>query len=115
MKHLTLCALMALGLQTLGFAQFTLTVQESPASADATLTTYRFYVNMQDATDKMSAVYGDEESNMIINAPAGVFNSEYNSSWNASASTLRSCLCSQSSQTTRMRPFDWTVRSVVRA
>ena len=75
---------MALGLQTLGFAQFTLTVQESPASADATLTTYRFYVNMQDATDKMSAVYGDEESNMIINAPAGVFNSEYNSSWNAS-------------------------------
>ena len=84
MKHLTLCAIMALGLQTLGFAQYTLTVQESPAVHDETLTTYRFFINMEDATDRVSAVYGNNDANLVVDAPDGVFNSAFNTSWNAS-------------------------------
>ncbi|HAY56230.1 MAG TPA: hypothetical protein DCX49_02275, partial [Flavobacteriales bacterium] len=48
------------------------------------LTAYRFYINMLDATDRMSAVYGNNEASLEVNAPAGVFNSTFNASWNAS-------------------------------
>ena len=45
---------------------------------------HRFYVEAQDSTDTMSAVYGDDEEPLVINAPGGVYNSPLNSSWNAS-------------------------------
>ena len=45
---------------------------------------YRFYVQMQDATDRMSAVFGNDQASLLINTPAGAFNSPYNTSWNAS-------------------------------
>ena len=49
---------------------------------------HRFYVEAQDSTDKMSAVfgyeYGDEQFPLVINAPGGVYNNPFNSSWNAS-------------------------------
>ncbi|MGY8866122.1 MAG: hypothetical protein ACKVJK_10865, partial [Methylophagaceae bacterium] len=47
-------------------------------------TTYRFYANMLDATDRFSAVYGHNISPITISAPAGVFNSAANASWSAS-------------------------------
>ena len=47
-------------------------------------TTYRFYVNAEDATDKMSAVFGNDQANLIINTPADIYNDAFNSSWNAS-------------------------------
>ena len=50
----------------------------------AGLTTYRFYVDMQDATDRMSAVFGNDQASLLVNAPGGAFNSAFNSSWNAS-------------------------------
>jgi len=62
---------------------YSLTV-ESSAAVTAVGTTYRFYVNMSDPLDRMSAVYGDDDSNLIINTPAGAFNSAFNSSWSAS-------------------------------
>ena len=43
----------------MGSAQYDLTVEPSPAVQEG-LTTYRFYVNMADATDRMSAVYGND-------------------------------------------------------
>ena len=62
---------------------YTLTVEAStPAVASGT--TYRFYVNMLDPTDRMSAVFGNNESNLIINTPDGAFNSSFNASWSAS-------------------------------
>ena len=64
-------------------AQYTLTVESYPA-VTAGLTTYRFYVDMQDATDRMSAVFGNDQASLIVNTPAGAFNSPFNSSWNAS-------------------------------
>ena len=82
---------------------YTLTVQAAPA-VTAGLTTYRFYVDMQDATDRMSAVFGNDQASLLVNTPGGAFNSPFNSSWNASASTLRSCLCSQTLRTTRTPP-----------
>ncbi|MGB1347834.1 MAG: T9SS type A sorting domain-containing protein [Flavobacteriales bacterium] len=36
---------------------------------------YRFYVNAADAADKLSAVYGSDSSPLVINTPAGIFNS----------------------------------------
>ena len=83
MKNLTLGAVLLFILQTMGFAQYTMTVEASPA-VTAGLTTYRFYVDMQDPTDRMSAVFGNDQAHLTINAPDGVFNSPYNSSWNAS-------------------------------
>ena len=47
-------------------------------------TTYRFYVNASDATDKMSAVFGNDQSPLVINTPEGIYNDAFNTSWNAS-------------------------------
>ena len=63
-------------------AQYSLTVESSPA-VGAGGTVYRFYVNANDATDKMSAVFGNDQANLVINTPAGIFNSPYNTGWNA--------------------------------
>ena len=57
---------------------------ESNESTVTTGTTYRFYVGMLDPTDRVSAVFGHNLSPLTINAPAGVFNSEFNASWSAS-------------------------------
>ena len=63
--------------------EYSLTIEASqPLEADGT--TYRFYVNMTNDTDHLSAVFGDESMPMHVNTPEGAFNSEYNSSWNAS-------------------------------
>ena len=63
--------------------EYSLTIEASqPLEADGT--TYRFYVNMTNDTDHLSAVFGDESMPMLVNTPQGAFNSEYNSSWNAS-------------------------------
>ena len=39
---------------------------------------YRFYVNAQDASDKISAVYGSDYGAPEIFTPEGIFNSELN-------------------------------------
>ncbi len=57
---------------------------ESNESTVTSGTTYRFYVEMFHPTDQFSAVFGHNDSPLTISAPAGVFNSEYNSSWSAS-------------------------------
>ena len=72
-----------LGLQSLVFSQYTLTVETSDAVGTGG-TVYRFYVNMQDATDRMSAVFGNDQAHLLVNASDGVFNSTFNSSWSAS-------------------------------
>lgn len=61
---------------------FSLTIEANPAT-DPVLTTYRFYVNMNDATDRMSAVFGNNDYMLEINTPAGAFNSTLNTGWNA--------------------------------
>ena len=48
------------------------------------LTTYRFYVDMVHADDRMSAVFGNSDWFMNINAPMGAYNNAGNTSWNAS-------------------------------
>ena len=79
------CALVAtIGVSVLGFAQdFSLTVEATPAVTEG-MTQYRFYVNMNDASDRMSAVFGNNEYTLSVEAPEGAFNSTFNSSWNAS-------------------------------
>ncbi|MBT7652193.1 MAG: hypothetical protein HN563_02645, partial [Flavobacteriales bacterium] len=62
---------------------YSLTIESSAAVA-ADGTTYRFYVNMTDSTDRLSSVFGHNNSHLIINTPEGAFNSPNNLSWNAS-------------------------------
>jgi hypothetical protein len=62
---------------------YTLTVEASTPVA-ASGTTYRFYVDMVDATDRMSAVFGADQAPLVLNTPDGAFNSGYNASWSAS-------------------------------
>ena len=47
-------------------------------------TTYRFYVNAEDASDKISAVFGNDQMPLVINTPDGIYNDAFNTSWNAS-------------------------------
>ena len=84
MKHLTFCALLGLGMHMLGFGQtYSLTVESSvPAAAPGTV--YRFYVNSNDPTDKISAVFGNDQDTLAFSTPEGIFNSALNSAWNAS-------------------------------
>ena len=60
-----------------------LTVEATPA-VGAGGTVYRFYANASDATDKISAVFGTDEYNLVLNTPEGIFNSAFNASWSAS-------------------------------
>jgi len=86
MKHIFLLAVLSWAIPILGNSQddhgYTLTVESAPA-VGAGGTVYRFYVDMQDATDRMSAVFGNDQANLIVNAPGGVFNSAFNSGWSA--------------------------------
>ena len=73
----TLCA------GSVGLSQYELTIEQSaPAAAPGTV--YRFYVEANDATDKMSAVFGNDQDPLVISTPDGIFNSALNSAWNAS-------------------------------
>ena len=60
-----------------------LTVESAPAVGEGG-TVYRFYVQMQDETDRLSAVFGNDDSSLLLNTPSGAFNSTFNSSWSAS-------------------------------
>ena len=64
-------------------ATYTLTVEAStPAVASGI--TYRFYVDMTNNTDRLSAIFGTDQDPLVLNTPDGAFNSQYNASWNAS-------------------------------
>ena len=47
-------------------------------------TVYRFYVNAQDPTDRISAVFGNDQDHLTIYTPDGIFNSPQVTSWSAS-------------------------------
>ncbi|MGB2291973.1 MAG: hypothetical protein ACPH5L_06615, partial [Flavobacteriales bacterium] len=67
----------------MGLSQYDLTIEQSaPAAAPGTV--YRFYVEANDPTDKMSAVFGNDQMPLVLSTPDGIFNSALNSSWNAS-------------------------------
>ncbi|MAU75706.1 MAG: hypothetical protein CL831_02395, partial [Crocinitomicaceae bacterium] len=65
-------------------AQYSLTVESAPAVHVPGNTVYRFHVNLTDASDKFSAVYGNDQENLVINTPDGIFNSSFNASWSSS-------------------------------
>ena len=85
-KLLSCCMLallfLAIGPQAMA-QEYSLTVESSPGVTPG-VTVNKFYVNMVHPTDRMSAVYGNDEAGLSIDVPMGAFNSQYNSSWNAS-------------------------------
>ena len=82
--HLAFLAVLSSAMLTNVSAQYTLTVESAAAVAVPDHTVYRFYVNLTDPTDQFSAVFGNNESNLLLNTPDGVFNSSFNTSWSAS-------------------------------
>jgi hypothetical protein len=84
MKHLSLLTLALCALVSTSFAQYSLTVDTATAVDPALGTTYSFYINLEDATDQVSAVFGNNQATLEVNAPDGVYNSAFNASWNAS-------------------------------
>ncbi len=67
-----------------GDGTYFLSIEAYPATAVPGATTYRFYVNFDDANDQISAVFGSNENPLEVNVPEGAFNTTLNSSWNAS-------------------------------
>ena len=63
---------------------YTLTIESSEAVNPENGTVYRFYVNALNDTDNLSGVIGDNNNNLIFETPEGIFNSPFNTSWNAS-------------------------------
>ena len=101
MKHLSLLTMALCALVYTSFAQYTLTVEETPSVSytvtasdgisDSTITVepgdlgtvYRFYINVESAEDQVSAVYGNNQAALSVSAPEGVYNSAFNSGWSA--------------------------------
>ena len=52
-----------------------LIVVANPAVAVEGATTYRFYVQMSDASDRMSAVFGNSTDTLMVSTPSGAFDS----------------------------------------
>ncbi|MDA9755830.1 fibrobacter succinogenes major paralogous domain-containing protein [Flavobacteriales bacterium] len=83
MKKLSFLILALCSFVSAAVAQYPLIVESYPAVAVEDATTYRFYVEMESQTDKLAAVYGNNQSTLSVVAP-GKFNSPINTEWNAS-------------------------------
>ena len=81
---LALMAFLSCSMLTSVSAQYSLTIESSEAVNVPGNTVYRFYVNLTDASDKFSAVFGNDQDPLVINSPDGIFCSTYNASWSAS-------------------------------
>ena len=66
---------------------YLLVVEEHEATALPGAKSYRLKVRMANSGDQMSAVFGVESVPMSISVPDGLFNSQFNTSWNASGIT----------------------------
>ena len=76
------CCAFLFGLQSWG--QCGLTIESSPAVLPEAGTVYRFYIEADDPTDKLSAIFGNDQMPLAISCPGGIYNNAFNSSWNAS-------------------------------
>ena len=81
-----LCLLLAVTLiPFFGVCQspYTLTIESFPSTQEG-LTSYRFYVGLQEAEDACFSVFGNQELPMWFSMSEAIYNSPYNSSWSAS-------------------------------
>ena len=62
---------------------YKLVVEES-AAVGAGGTVYRFFIEANDPTDKISAIYGNDQEPLVLTTPEGIWNSSFSTSWNAS-------------------------------
>ncbi|MDC3397103.1 hypothetical protein OAW57_00245 [Flavobacteriales bacterium] len=76
------CCAFLFGLQSWG--QYDLSIETSGAVLPSEGTVYRFYIEANDDTDKLSAIFGNNENHLIFTTPSGIYNNAFNSSWNAS-------------------------------
>ena len=60
-------------------SNYTMTVEEYAVDGIAGMTTYRFYVDMENPTDFLSAMYGTNVDHMTLSTSDGFYNDEYGS------------------------------------
>lgn len=65
-------------------SQYLLVVEQSNSKVSKEHKVFKIYIELQDKTDRVSAVFGTDLYPISINVPEGVFNSEFNASWSAS-------------------------------
>ncbi|MGB1057043.1 MAG: hypothetical protein ACPGYM_08920, partial [Flavobacteriales bacterium] len=83
MKALALgCCAFLFGLQSWG--QYSMSIETSASVLPEEGTVYRFYIEANDVTDKLSAVFGNDVNPLVISTPDDIYNNTFNSSWNAS-------------------------------
>ncbi|MEY5044653.1 MAG: hypothetical protein RJA19_1880, partial [Bacteroidota bacterium] len=56
---------------------YTMTVEAHATNGIPGTTTYRFYINMQNATDFLSSIYGNNTSPLSINTSGGFYNNPF--------------------------------------
>ena len=96
-----------------GDGPYGLVVESSPA-VQAGLTTYRVYVSMVNATDRLSSVYGNDDDMLSIDVPDEAFNSALNASWSAVGLSNALVASTQNWQTTASPPLGWMDRPLSR-
>jgi len=84
MRYLLLVSLSLFTFTNTITCQYSLVVEESVSSLSKDHKLFKIYVELQHKTDRVSAVFGTDIHPAFINAPEGVFNSEFNGSWSAS-------------------------------
>ena len=57
-------------------------VRERSGIKDPTLNVYRIYANMSGAEDRLNGVFGSSQYELSLEAPVGVWNSEFNQDFN---------------------------------
>ena len=58
---------------------YTMTVEEHAVNGIAGMTTYRFYIDMENPTDFLSAMYGTSVDAMVLTTSDGFYNNQYGS------------------------------------
>ena len=81
MKHILALAALVFALSCFG-QSYDLTIEQSyPLAAPGM--TYRLYIEANDPTDKLGGIFGNDEKHLVFATPDGIFNSPFNSTWDA--------------------------------
>ena len=83
MRYIFLVSLALFAFTSTINSQYSLIVEESKSSLSKGHKLFKIFVELQHKTDRVSAVFGSNIHPALINAPEGIFNSEFNASWSA--------------------------------
>lgn len=65
------------------WAQFSASVEASESAVLEGFTVYKLYLHTTDDAHKLVSIFGTDDFPLLLDAPEGLFNSEFNVGWNA--------------------------------